>query len=307
MKRFWEWLTLPNHASGLKVILTVVGALGMAGGSVYAWHSSQEEKREAVIRITNGMSAIAAQELEFGNKLIAKLKSGAKADKPTAWVPPFEKKAESYVLDIDKAFGSNSEEGKTLNAQAAALQYGAENLKRMAGTNDISEVEEMMAAVKKRFRDAGLNASPGGQIRQVTESAPVASMFVGQPLLPLTQVAGPASCKFSLEATARSIPAIGGSFSAKLFASDQSCAWTAQSNVQFVTNVSPTSGSGDGVISFTVAKYTFDSPRSGTLSVADQLLTVSQYGQVFGCMDPTASNYNALAVSSTGVTCTYRP
>lgn len=119
------------------------------------------------------------------------------------------------------------------------------------------------------------------------------------------QTASSASCKFSLDNAIRNIRPYGGMYSTSLTSSDPNCIWAAQSNTQFVTNVLPLSGKGNGVINYTVEPNTVEDTRSGTLSIAGQLLTLIQYSLVIGCMDPTATNYNKSATDQIGVTCTY--
>jgi hypothetical protein len=53
------------------------------------------------------------------------------------------------------------------------------------------------------------------------------------------------------------------------------CSWTASSNVAWITNVSPASGSGPGSVTFTVAANT-GAQRVGTLTIAGHTVTVTQ-------------------------------
>jgi ABC-type molybdate transport system ATPase subunit len=50
------------------------------------------------------------------------------------------------------------------------------------------------------------------------------------------------------------------------------CAWTAVSNVSWITILSGASGSGNGTVSYSVASTT--RARSGTMTIAGQTLTV---------------------------------
>jgi len=68
----------------------------------------------------------------------------------------------------------------------------------------------------------------------------------------------------------------GGTGSVAVNASAASCAWTAASNVPWVTVTAGASGSGNGTVNFTVA----DNPggdRTGTLTIAGQTFTVTQH------------------------------
>ena len=84
-------------------------------------------------------------------------------------------------------------------------------------------------------------------------------------------------------------------------ASNQNCARTAHSNVMFITNVSPASGNGDANVSYTVAPNTSASPRSGTLTIAGQILTVNQSQSTAthttGSGSTTGSGFPSLSVN----------
>jgi hypothetical protein len=56
------------------------------------------------------------------------------------------------------------------------------------------------------------------------------------------------------------------------------CTWTAASTVDWITMTSGTSGSGDGVVQFTVAPNPGQS-RTGIVAIAGQSYTVTQSGR----------------------------
>ncbi|MBF0606539.1 MAG: M6 family metalloprotease domain-containing protein [Magnetococcales bacterium] len=68
------------------------------------------------------------------------------------------------------------------------------------------------------------------------------------------------------------------------------CPWTATSNVSWITITSGTSGSGNDIVSYTVAANTSVNQRTGTMTIAGQTFTVTQEGQVSGSVDLTISN-----------------
>jgi hypothetical protein len=80
-------------------------------------------------------------------------------------------------------------------------------------------------------------------------------------------------CSFSIFPTRRSFPATGGEASVSVFAPDE-CAWTAVSNVGWITILSGGSGSGNGTVTYSVASTS--SRRSGTMTIAGQTFTVRQ-------------------------------
>lgn len=123
-----------------------------------------------------------------------------------------------------------------------------------------------------------------------------ATIRAGQATLTVSQLGTSASCTFSLGYTTQPVPANGGTYFVGLFASNESCARTAQSNASFITNVFPASGNGTANISYTVAPNTSTSPRSGTLTIAGQTLTVNQDGlQPSTCTEAEPNDFSSQA------------
>jgi len=56
------------------------------------------------------------------------------------------------------------------------------------------------------------------------------------------------------------------------------CGWTATSNANWLLISSAASGSGNGVVSYSVKQNLAASPRTGTINIAGQVLTVTQDG-----------------------------
>ena len=75
-------------------------------------------------------------------------------------------------------------------------------------------------------------------------------------------------------------------------------AWTASSNQSWVT-VSPTSGTGSGNISYTVAATTTVNSRTATLTIGDKTFTVTQDGAV-GSLTLASPSASPVATASTG-------
>jgi uncharacterized protein (TIGR03437 family) len=129
------------------------------------------------------------------------------------------------------------------------------------------------------------------------------------------------SCTYSITPTSRSIGAEGGVGSVTV-TTQAGCAWTATSNVNWITITAGGSGSGSGAVSYSVASNAGNPPRSGTLTIAGRTFTVDQGGcsytlsassQTFsssggngsvnvtaagGCMWTAASNADWIAINS---------
>ncbi len=84
-----------------------------------------------------------------------------------------------------------------------------------------------------------------------------------------------ASCSYQLSSTSSSAPVIASTGSVTVTA-PANCAWTAASNSGFLTVTSGSSGSGNGTVSYSAAGDSTVSSRSGTLTIAGQVFTVSQ-------------------------------
>ncbi len=73
------------------------------------------------------------------------------------------------------------------------------------------------------------------------------------------------------------IPAAGGTGSFTINVTPNTCSWSATETLSWVTITSPLSGTGDGVLSYTVAANS-GTPRSGIISVNGQNHTINQLG-----------------------------
>ena len=82
------------------------------------------------------------------------------------------------------------------------------------------------------------------------------------------------SCSYSLSSNSQTFPSSGGSGTVNIIA-PAGCGWTAISNAGFITVTSGASGTGNGVVGFSVATNT-GAMRSGTLTIAGQTYTVNQ-------------------------------
>ena len=82
------------------------------------------------------------------------------------------------------------------------------------------------------------------------------------------------ACVFTLSETSRSFPAVGGHGTVTITSPDPQCAWTARSNVPWITITSAATGNGSGTLNFSVAPAV--GARSGTLTIAGNIFTVWQ-------------------------------
>jgi len=88
-----------------------------------------------------------------------------------------------------------------------------------------------------------------------------------------------APCTFSVTASPLSFGVGGGTGSATVSTASH-CSWTARTDANWLLITSASSGSGQGVVNFTVAPSPDPSARSGHLIVADQTASIAQDGLV---------------------------
>ena len=121
--------------------------------------------------------------------------------------------------------------------------------------------------------------------------ARVGTLTIGGRTFTVNQASG---CTFGLTATSASVVAAGGAASVGITASDAGCAWSARSNVAWVTITSAKGGVGPTTLTYSVAPNPAPA-RSGTMTLAGQTFTVNQAG---GCTyEVTPTN---LSVASLG-------
>ncbi|HEY7191028.1 MAG TPA: BACON domain-containing carbohydrate-binding protein [Vicinamibacterales bacterium] len=111
-------------------------------------------------------------------------------------------------------------------------------------------------------------------------AARTATLTIATQVFTLTQAAGVAPCRYAISPTSQTVPASGGSGTTNVTTAG-GCAWTASSNVPWITVTSGASGTGNGSVSFTVAANTAAS-RSGTLTIGGQTFTVTQSAPASG-------------------------
>ena len=105
-------------------------------------------------------------------------------------------------------------------------------------------------------------------------------------------------CTYSISPTGLSIGAAATSGSVSVTAGS-GCAWTASSGASWITITSGTSGNGGGTVYYSVSANTSTGVRSGTLTIAGQIYTLTQAGAP-ACafsISPTSATPGAVASS----------
>jgi hypothetical protein len=90
------------------------------------------------------------------------------------------------------------------------------------------------------------------------------------------------SCTFSLSPTATTVTALGGTGTVTVI-TGSGCTWSASSTAPWLTIGGAASGSGGGSIAWSAAPSLLTAPRTGTITVAGQVFTVTQQPVVAVC------------------------
>jgi uncharacterized repeat protein (TIGR01451 family) len=96
-------------------------------------------------------------------------------------------------------------------------------------------------------------------------------------------------CSYTLSTTAANISAAGGNQNIFITANDPFCAWTATSNVPWISIASGNTGIGNGSVKISIESA--GTQRSGTLTIGGQTFTVTQGGCSFSLM-PFQQSFN---------------
>ncbi|MEO7273532.1 MAG: BACON domain-containing carbohydrate-binding protein, partial [Vicinamibacterales bacterium] len=138
----------------------------------------------------------------------------------------------------------------------------------------------------------GATGTGAGTARLVVEGTAgpsrTGTVLVAGQTVTVTQGAG---CSFAVAPLAQSFPSAGGAGSATVETTG-GCAWSASSNVPWITLTGPTSGNNAGSIAFTVAPLT-GAARTGTVSVAGADITISQGSGCSFAVTPTTTSVAA--------------
>ena len=115
-----------------------------------------------------------------------------------------------------------------------------------------------------------------------------------------TAPSAPVPCSFTVSPTSDTIMFGGGTATAGVTTAS-TCAWTAMSDVPWMTVTEGGSGTGNGTVTYAVEPIPSTSERTGTLTVAGQTITVTQQAVCSFTVSPTSQ-----AILSVGGTATAR-
>jgi len=105
-------------------------------------------------------------------------------------------------------------------------------------------------------------------------------------------------CEYSISPLSRSFPASAGSDTVSVEAPGN-CAWTAKSNVTWITINSGNSGTGNGTVAYSVLANPAATQRKGTMTIAGKTFTVTQDGKPIISARPMSVNFGPVRVGDT--------
>ncbi|MET0623611.1 MAG: FG-GAP-like repeat-containing protein, partial [Pyrinomonadaceae bacterium] len=108
------------------------------------------------------------------------------------------------------------------------------------------------------------------------------------------------TCTSNISPTSQSFASGGGTGSVGVTSSTTTCNWSSVSNASWITINSGATGSGNGSVSYTVAANSTSAARTGTLTIAGRIFTVSQAAS--SCtfsISPTSASAGAGGLTST--------
>jgi uncharacterized repeat protein (TIGR03803 family) len=125
-------------------------------------------------------------------------------------------------------------------------------------------------------------------------------------------IEAPLSCNVTPAATTASFSAAGGSSNIVITANGTNCIWTAVSNNGFILITGGSIGSGNGVVSYSVAANTNTIGQSGSITVGGQTYTVTE-AAVACVVAPTATSASFsrtggssnIVITANGTNCTW--
>jgi hypothetical protein len=121
-------------------------------------------------------------------------------------------------------------------------------------------------------------------------AARVGTITVGGQTFTVNQGAAGGVCSFSILPTSQSFPGTGGAGTVAV-TTQVGCAWTASTAAGWITIDSGSSGTGSGIVAYTVAPHV-GPPRSGIITIAGLTFTVNQSeGFCVGALSSTSANF----------------
>lgn len=149
---------------------------------------------------------------------------------------------------------------------------------------------------------AGANGTGNGTVSYTVDAntattARSGTLTIAGQTFTINQAAAP--CAFTISPTSASFAAAGGTGSLSV-TTTAGCAWTARSNVAWLTITAGASGNGNGTVSYTVAANTATTSRTGTITAAGKTFTVTQAGAVVCTFTLRTTSASVPAAGGTG-------
>ena len=126
---------------------------------------------------------------------------------------------------------------------------------------------------------------PTGHVITATVIDPAGNTSEFAPCLPIVT-----PCSYSISPTTQSFPQTGGEGNVSL-TTTSGCEWTVVSNASWIIITSAVSGSGSDIVSYAVSENFSTGSRTGTITIAGQVFTVTQTGNCTFSISPTSKSF----------------
>jgi hypothetical protein len=158
---------------------------------------------------------------------------------------------------------------------------------------------------------SGANGSGNGTVSysvsaNTSTSPRSATLTIAGNTLNVNQSAG-TPCTYTVTPSSQNLPSNASSNNTETVTAPTGCTWTASDNASWLTITSGSSGSGNGTTVFSVTGNTALNPRTATLTVAGQPMSVTQAGACRYAINPTSQSIaggggsgNASVMTTTG-------
>jgi hypothetical protein len=113
------------------------------------------------------------------------------------------------------------------------------------------------------------------------------------------------SCSYTLAPTSSQFSNASNTGTVEVTTSSDDCSWSAESDVPWITITQGSEGTGSGTVSYSVSANTTGSNRTGTMTIAERLFTVTQSGEsanhlYFPHVDTSIPWQTEIAIVNTG-------
>jgi len=199
-----------------------------------------------------------------------------------------------------------------------ALQPTGLSATATGGANSVAVTAPAGCSWTASSNDAWLSISSGSSgsgngtvnysVGANTGAARIGTLTIANQTFTVTQAAPTPTCTYTIQPTSSSIGATASSIPVTL-TTQAGCAWTVASNASWLTVSGTAAGNGSATVTINAEANTSTSPRTGTVTIGGQTLTVTQAGAACGytvaplTLSPTSAGGSSTITITTTAGC----